>query len=754
MTEWRWDWLWAFALNGAVFSGGYLWSRYAFRQPRGWPRMLATALLGWIAIELGMQVLGSCGWLRPLPLLLWSSAFAAVGWGFHRKAKGDPTAANFATEPKTLCEPLSWDAVIVVGLTLVAAMTMGMTSLLGPVKVMSDGPIYHLPFAVQWWRAGELFLVPAPFGESAATYFPASGELWFCWLLCGWGDDALAKIGQAPFWIVSTAACYALARRCGANRSASAIGACWFATSAPLLIFTFEPNVDSLFIAGYLVSCYFLAHYLLGDDDWPSLVLAGLAAGWGWSCKATGLAFTPPLLLLGAIAVVSARGGGSDGERSWPRRLRDVALFWGSALIPLAYWFGRNAWLTGNPLYPTHLKIGGWTLLSGWYDREAMQRSHFYIPVERWEALVDTLLAVIDPRLALFWLPALLWALVRKPDLKNPAARAAAIACAALALLNIAIYWLAIPYRTQQRFMIQALGLAAIPLSLTLDSARWLRVGAAILLAIHLLTPQPWPFGPSNDRIPWDLAPEIPNATPALIQPLSRAPSLAMISREKPTPPSWPALGVTIALAIGLIHSLNRIQAPTRRRWLRSSAWGSALALWVGYFLHPGGESPRLRFYPIFPDYAAGWLALDHRTATASETPQIAYSGTNIPYYLFGPGLRRDVRYINIDEHRDWRMHQYRAQAIRQGQSPTWPDPRPGWDRAEANYEAWIANLRAEKIKYLVVTRANPDEGRHNPHDAQGFPIEREWAESHPEAFAPIYGVLENEREMRIYALK
>ena len=47
-----------------------------------------------------------------------------------------------------------------------------MRSLLLAVKVVSDGPIYHLYFAARWWKAGRLILVAAPFGENAATYFP------------------------------------------------------------------------------------------------------------------------------------------------------------------------------------------------------------------------------------------------------------------------------------------------------------------------------------------------------------------------------------------------------------------------------------------------------------------------------------------------------------------------------------------------------------------------------------------------------
>ena len=35
-----------------------------------------------------------------------------------------------------------------------ASLAMGLTSLAYGVKVVSDGPIYHLYFAARWWKSG------------------------------------------------------------------------------------------------------------------------------------------------------------------------------------------------------------------------------------------------------------------------------------------------------------------------------------------------------------------------------------------------------------------------------------------------------------------------------------------------------------------------------------------------------------------------------------------------------------------------
>ena len=220
------------------------------------------------------------------------------------------------------------------------------------MKVVSDGPIYHLYFAARWWKAGRLILVAAPFGENAATYFPANGDLWFTWLMASWGGDRLAKVGQAPFLVLAGLAAYGCARLLGAGRSASVVATCWFVSSTPLLLYSFEPNVDTIFVAGYLVAAYFFLRFAAAKGNTPALVLGALAAGEALGTKAVGVVFIPPLLAL-AIAVILVQP-----EPARTKIIRALAI----VLVPLVsggYWFIRNGLLTGNPLYPLEVRCAG-----------------------------------------------------------------------------------------------------------------------------------------------------------------------------------------------------------------------------------------------------------------------------------------------------------------------------------------------------------------------------------------------------------
>jgi hypothetical protein len=322
---------------------------------------------------------------------------------------------------------------------------------------------------------------------------------------------------------------------------------------------------------------------------------------------------------------------------------------------------------------------------------------------------------------------------------------------AAMAVANIALYWICVPYRTQQRFMLQAMGLAATPLARLFDRGRGIRIAAALLLAAHLLTPETWPVTMNEADIPWDLDPIIRNVV------LAPLPLIRQVERLRETNELLPAAtGLSLVLAVGGCAWLGvwGLLRPGRPGRLRATLVATALAgLLVLSTICSGviGADPRQRNYPSYPDFLAGWLQLEARSGPSGT--RVAYAGTNIPYYLFGTGLRNDVRYVNVDRHPGWLLHDYHREAQEQGK-PLWPTSRPGWDRARPDFQAWLENLRFERIALLVVTVVNPGEGEHNIADAELFPIERRWADSRPDLFEPLYGAAEGDRRFRLYRLR
>ncbi|HWE38954.1 MAG TPA: glycosyltransferase family 39 protein [Isosphaeraceae bacterium] len=811
--------LWSASLLALLATAAERVVRRAFGM-EGLARGLGAGVLAWAWATLGMMALGPVGLVNRWGLLAW----VGLGWLVAMVSGGRPRPArkNVAADRRW-----EWAATVALGMMIWPAAVFGAVSLLGPVKVVSDGPIYHLYFAARWWKAGRVFLVPVPFGEGAATYFPGVGELDFAWLMTAWGGDRLAKVGQAPFLLLGGLSIFGLARRLGASTPSATIAACWFATCSPFLFFTFEPNVDTIFVAGYLAAVYFAIRHALGDDDGPALLLAGLAAGGAWGTKPTGTVFVPPLLAVIGV-IILAKGS------PWRRRLLRLGILMVGPLLLAIPWFVRNAWLTGNPLYPLQVELFGKVWLRGWYDARAMRNSVYYLPPDDWRSFLGLAGQVFDPRLAPAWLLALggAWRIGRRG---RPEDRWV-WAIAGLAVANLALAWWLIPYRTQQRFLFHAVGLAAVPLALLLDRGRWLRWAAAGLLILHVLTGHGWFFGLDGfdlRMMSWGDGSKVPTSglnlaivgtdhkgllhirifdgrgkrvtdadetqfpdkaaaiatlkqqLPGLLPPhvltdsekrrvIGEATSIVgqtrldLFGQLRRLSPRVPIMTSLVTLPTGpdsfspVIAALPgvgalivawtwgravRVTSLNRRAIALSTSLAFAIA--IGLLVsHATSESP-FRDFPDF-EYFRGWKALD--ALAGPRGARIAYAGTNIPYYLFGKGLRNDVRYVNLDRHRGWLLHSYHKAAG----SPNWPDSRPGWDRLPTDYDAWLANLRAESIDYLVVARANPAEGRHLPFadDPLGFTVERYWAETHPDVFEPVYGVAENDPRFRVFRIR
>lgn len=105
----------------------------------------------------------------------------------------------------------------------------------------------------------------------------------------------------------------------------------------------------------------------------------------------------------------------------------------------------------------------------------------------------------------------------------------------------------------------------------------------------------------------------------------------------------------------------------------------------------------------------------------------IAYCGTNIPYFLLGRSFENRVNYIPATQPANGRFHDF---AGRKPQTIGPPNTaEPAVDRYVMNPREWLANLRAKQIDYVVVhcVAQFPMLTINIRHDGSGFPIERQW---------------------------
>ncbi|MFO0948926.1 MAG: phospholipid carrier-dependent glycosyltransferase [Planctomycetota bacterium] len=571
-----------------------------------------------------------------------------------------------------------------------------------PVMTVSDAPIYHLFFALRWWQAGWIEFVPTPFGELAASYFPANGDLWLTWLVIGEQGATLAKVGQWPFAVLGGVVIYGLGRQCGAGRSAAMVPAVLWLTTFLVLFSAALANVDLLFAYSYLSAIYFWCQFqrerAAGNAGWDALLLASLAAGLTIGTKSVGLAFVGILFLFTLP--------------SWwrgPGRVTKLVILCIGGAIPTTFWFVRNIVFTGNPVYPLDIRILGIEWFPGWYAPAAMKQSGYHLPPSDWRILLDRLSVVVDLRILWLWALSLLvggFYLFAKKG--KSSSRNFAPWLAGLAVSQLLLFWYVLPYNTQERFLLPALGCGIVPLSLAIKRRAWLQYAVLLVVGWHLATPS-W-----TTNLFGGVPGEGVTLLPLFQEPLSQG-------------------SVAVALSLPAGIALASLLAWTRNRW---AMLGSAAVILGAFFFTSSpvramlAKQREFAFYPA-ADFGLkllpAWLSLEK--ATSDKSAVIAYSGTNLPYYLFGSQLQNHVYYVDIEGRADWHPSMDHWDRRKEGLFDTASNPWPDWHRERPNLEKWLACLDQLGVEFLFIARENRHAREEMNQGIAPFPIELNWAD-------------------------
>lgn len=105
----------------------------------------------------------------------------------------------------------------------------------------------------------------------------------------------------------------------------------------------------------------------------------------------------------------------------------------------------------------------------------------------------------------------------------------------------------------------------------------------------------------------------------------------------------------------------------------------------------------------------------------------IAYCGTNIPYFLLGRSFENRVQYIPATQPADGRFHDFAGCMPRTIGPPNTAESAV--DRYVMNPREWLANLRAKQIDYVIVHSVARFRmlTMNIRHDRSGYPIEQQW---------------------------
>jgi hypothetical protein len=259
---------------------------------------------------------------------------------------------------------------------------------------------------------------------------------------------------------------------------------------------------------------------------------------------------------------------------------------------------------------------------------------------------------------------------------------------AVMATVLIVVFWFAIPYQNS-RFLFPAFGMAAI--------------------AIGRAAPAP----------------------PAILGwvPLYGAVVGGVIQG---TAAEWVALPVAAAVGWFGEDLIRRASRRTRAALGAAAAGGLAITLIAGFGPYVVRDPP----YGV-PEWS--WFRAHVRDT------RVAYTGANLAFPLAGVRLGNQVSYVNVAGQPDDRLHDF-ARCLGAGPGT---NPEPALYRSGAAFDAWWGNLRVSGATVLFVSQLHPIVRRNIAADADGFPIERSWADAHPEFFTLEYA----SSTARIYAI-
>jgi hypothetical protein len=523
-----------------------------------------------------------------------------------------------------------------------------------------DDLSYHLAAVATWFQYGDLRMLKFSFGDPSTTFYPIVAEL-FSWVLIApfQNSDVLARWSQLPFAIFSGVALLAICRRLGMPRRTGVLAAVSFLSIRRVLpVLAFTAGNDHT--ASFFVLAGVDAMLRLGRRPRPgAAVYAGLVLGLLAGTKYIGILYVALLILVLAVSSFAHRASWGEDERSFRAVLRNALILVGIALLAGGYTYLRNAWTTGNPLFPSPVHIAGIEVFEGWESTSLAER------------LLQPEAAINIPRF-----------LLDRRDLFGPAFPYTLLPAALLAPLAALAWRRRIGSRSKPGGWIDTVLVASLPVAFFLlflygthdhRDMRYFMPGvalAALLFAWLLELP-----GPRTGTVLRCLAFLVP---------------MHHLARRFRVEVWQEVLGVAALLALTALWLWLRDRGAGRR-----FRWGIAGLVLLALAAGPVGKSVekyqkrKLRGEPI---------AARLEQLSGGRGVEVAYLGWNQPYLFYGSRLQNRVEMVPYDWDLDSRFFDW-------GASPELPFnhrlPR-----------RWVRQVDGLGIDYVVVTRAgfeNPE---------------------------------------------
>lgn len=201
-----------------------------------------------------------------------------------------------------------------------------------------DTLMYHLPLIDHWLQARSLY-VP----QSAFWSHSANSELLGAWMTGAFSGDFMIALNNLPVVVVWTSAGIEILRQCGLPRKWRDIGAATMLCVHTTLHETDDASNDLMVVAFCLATAAYTLRWFRSHSR-RDLVLLGISLGVLAGTKYFAVGYAVVCVGVFGVAVVLRDG--------WISSLRTAVLPLTAAAPCGVYWYLRNWFVTGLPLYP------------------------------------------------------------------------------------------------------------------------------------------------------------------------------------------------------------------------------------------------------------------------------------------------------------------------------------------------------------------------------------------------------------------
>lgn len=339
---------------GAAAGGALALLRRRFAGLRGAEAVTAFGVLLSAALLIIHLVPATLGLLSRGSVVIASALWLAGCLRVSREpARGaEPASPRSTGRPRSR---LSWPA---------AALSAGLIAVIFVAYAKSqavatsgsiDFSTFHLPNVIGWIQSGSIWQADNFLPDSALGNYPNNGDVMLLAFVLPWHNDFFVHPSMWMFYGFSGAAVYGLARRLGAIRPLAILAACLI-LAMPSVTIPALPNAmtDAVAVFGLAAGLLFLVRYARSRER-GDLVLAGVALGICFGTKWYSVSTAVIVVAVWLVARLVQRHPVRTIAREGAVLTGLVGLFGG-------VWLLRNWILSGNPIFPVKVELGGVTV--------------------------------------------------------------------------------------------------------------------------------------------------------------------------------------------------------------------------------------------------------------------------------------------------------------------------------------------------------------------------------------------------------